>query len=267
RSVESDLRIDYTAIGQTTHLAPGMESLRTPAPFRLTAVTLRSVEGFVAAKPLGPVPVKGIQEPVQASEPIAAAPARTRLQAAVLRGLSPFRGRERELEQLGRAQQQAAEGRGQVVAVVGDAGVGKSRLVYELVHSPRLHGWSILETASTSYTKAMSYRPVIDLLKAYFTIHDRDHRREIREKVTGKVLTLDESLKPTLPALLSLLAVQVDEDTGWRALDPAERRRRTLEAVSRLLLREAPERPLLLIAEDLQWIGRGKPGLRHGLAL
>src|SRR5215510_8661830 len=239
RSVESDLRVDYTAIGQTTHLAARMEQLATPGTIRLTADTLRLVEGFVDVKPLGPVPVKGIQEPIEVFEATGAGAVRTRLQAAVLRGLSPFRGRDRELEQLWRAQQHAGVGRGQVVAVVGDAGVGKSRLVYELVHSPRLHGWSILETASTSYTKAMSYRPVIDLLKAYFTIHDRDDRREIREKVTGKVLTLDESLKPTLPALLSLLEVQVDEDTGWRALDPAERRRRTLEAVSRLLLREA----------------------------
>ena len=254
RSVESDLRIDYTAIGQTTHLAARMEQLATPGTIRLTADTLRLVEGFVDVKPLGPVPVKGIQEPVEVFEATGAGAVRTRLQAAVMRGLSPFRGRDRELEQLGRAQQQAAEGRGQVVAVVGDAGVGKSRLVYELVHSPRLHGWSTLETASTSYTKATSYRSVIDLLKAYFKIHDRDDRREIREKVMGKVLTLDESLKPTLPALFSLLDVPVDDDAGWRALDPAERRRRTLEAVSRLLLREARERPLLLFVEDLQWI-------------
>jgi tetratricopeptide (TPR) repeat protein len=140
-----------------------------------------------------------------------------------------------------------------VAAVVGEAGVGKSRLVYELTHSHRLQGWLILESASVSYGKATSYWPVIDLLKNYFKIQDRDDRREIREKVTGKLLTLDEALKPTLTALLALLDVPVD-DVVWQALDPAERRRRTLDAVRRLLLREAREQALLVIFEDLHWI-------------
>src|SRR5262245_35904403 len=111
----------------------------------------------------------------------------------------------------------------------------------------------VLESASVSYGKATSYLPVIDLLKRYFKIEDRDALREIREKVTGKLLTLDRALEPTLPALLALLDVPVD-DTQWNALDPAQRRRRTLEAVGQLLQREARERPLLLIFEDLHWI-------------
>src|SRR5262249_35427426 len=249
-SAESELRVDYTAIGQTTHLAARMEQLATPGTIRLTADTLRLVEGFIDVKPLGPVPVKGIQDPIEVFEATGAGAVRTRLQAAVLRGLSPFRGRDRELEQLWRAQQHAGEGRGQVVAVVGGAGVGKSRLVYELVHSPRLHGWSMLGAAPPPYAKATRYRPGVDLLKGYVKIQDRDDHREIREKVTGKVLTLDGSLKPTLPALLSLLDAPVDDDAGWQALDPGERRQRTLDAVSRLLLREAREQPLLVIFED-----------------
>ena len=140
-----------------------------------------------------------------------------------------------------------------MAAIVGEAGVGKSRLVYEFTHSHRLHGWLVLEAASVSYGKATSYWPVIDLLKGYFKIQDRDDLREIREKVTGKLLTLDESLKPALPAFLTLLDVPVD-DAAWRMLDPGQRRQRTLDAVKRLLLREAREQPLLLIFEDLHWI-------------
>src|SRR5438128_341688 len=130
---------------------------------------------------------------------------RTRLQATARRGLTRFVGRSAELEQLGRAQQLASNARGQVAAIVGDAGVGKSRLVYEFTHSHRMHGWLVLEAASVSYGKATSYWPVIDLLKGYFKIQDRDDLRDIRQKVTGKLLTLDESLQPARPACVTLL--------------------------------------------------------------
>jgi tetratricopeptide (TPR) repeat protein len=151
-----------------------------------------------------------------------------------------------------------------VAAVVGEAGVGKSRLVYEFTHSHRLHGWLVLESASVSYGKAMSYLPVIDLLTGYFKIQDRDDLREIREKVTGKLLTLDRALEPTLPALLALLDVPVD-DAAWRTLDPGQRRQLTLDAVKRLLLREAHEQALLLIFEDLHWLDGETQALLDGL--
>ena len=117
----------------------------------------------------------------------------------------------------------------------------------------RTQGWLILESGSVSYGKATPYLPVIDLLKAYFKIQDRDDQREIREKVTGKLLTLDKSLESTLPALLALLDVPVD-DPAWQALDPFQRRQRTLDAVKRLLLRESQVQPLILLLEDLHWI-------------
>ena len=137
--------------------------------------------------------------------------------------------------------------------MVGDPGVGKSRLAYEVTHSPRTDGWLVLETASVSYSQAMSYWPVIDLLKGYFTLQDRDELGEIRDKVTGKLRALDASLEAALPALLALLEVPVD-DAAWQTLEPAQRRQRTLDAVKRLLLREARERPVLLLVEDLHWI-------------
>jgi len=253
RSIGNDLHMDYTAVGQTTHLAARMEQLASPGSILLAPATLELVEGYVAVQPLGPVPVKGLADAVEVYEVTGAGPARTRLQAATGRGLTRFVGRDAELEQLLRAQQLAADGHGQVAAIVAEAGVGKSRLVYEFTHSHHLQNWLVLEGASVSYGKATSYLPVIELLKGYFKIQDRDDLPEIREKVTRKLLTLDEALKPMLPALLALLDVPVDND-AWRALDPGQRRQRTLEAVRRLLLREASEQPLLLIFEDLHWV-------------
>ncbi len=268
RMISDDLHVDYTALGQTVHLAARMEQLASPGTIRLTPETLGLVEGYVQVRPLGPVPVKGLAEPLEVFELVGAAMARTRLQAAAARGLTRFVGREAELEQLRRAQQLAGDGHGQVAAIVGEAGVGKSRLVYEFTHSHRLQGWLTLESASVSYGKATSYLPVIDLLKGYFKIQDRDDLREIREKVTGKLLALDRALEPTLPPLLALLDVPVDPSASsgqapsassgqaatWRTLDPGQRRQQTLDAMRRLLLREAREQPLLVIFEDLHWI-------------
>ena len=178
---------------------------------------------------------------------------RRRLQAAAARGLTPFVGRQHELEALHQALARAQTGHGQVVALVGDAGVGKSRLVYECVHSHRTQGWRVLESASVSYGKATPYFPVIDLLKRYCHVDDGDDARTIRAKVTGQVLTLDETLQDTLPALLALLDA-VPEDSPFLHLDPAQRRQRTLEALKRVLLRESQVQPLLLVFEDLHWI-------------
>jgi class 3 adenylate cyclase/tetratricopeptide (TPR) repeat protein len=264
RAIGGDLRMDYTAVGQTTHLAARMEQIADPGAIVIAPDTLGLVEGYVEVKSLGPVPVKGLAATVEAYEVTGAGPARTRLQAAARRGLTRFVGRDAELEQLRRAQRVAGTGHGQVAAIIGEAGVGKSRLVYEFTHSHRLQDWLILESASVSYGKATSYLPVIDLLKGYFKIQNRDDLREIREKVTGKLLTLDESLKPMLPALLALLEAPMD-DVGWQALDPRERRQRTLDAARQLLLREAREQPLLLIFEDLHWIDGETQALLDGL--
>jgi class 3 adenylate cyclase/tetratricopeptide (TPR) repeat protein len=264
RAIRNDLHMDYTAVGPTTHLAARMEQLASPGSVLLTPATLDLVEGYVAVKPLGPVPVKGLADLVEIYEATGAGSARTRLQARARRGLTCFVGRDAELEQLRRAQQLAGGAHGQVAAVVGEAGVGKSRLVYELTHSHRVQGWLTLEAASVSYGKATSYLPVIELLKGYFKIQDQDDLREIREKVTGKLLTLDEALRPALAAVLALLDVPV-EDAAWQALDPGRRRRRTLEAVKRVLLREAREQPLLVIFEDLHWIDGETQAVLDGL--
>ena len=253
RLVGSDLRMDYTAVGQTTHLAARMEQLAPPGSVRLTAETMRLAEGFVEVRSLGPIPVKGLADPIEIFELTGAGQARTRLQAAALRGLTRFVGRDAEVEHLRRVLTQADAGHGQVVAIVGQAGVGKSRLTDEFTHSHRVQDWLIVEASSVSYGKATSYLPVIDLLKGYFRIGDRDDHREMRDKVLGRVLGLDRTLEPLLPPLLALLDVPV-EDPAWQNLDPPQRRQRTLDAVKRLLLREAQVQPLLVVFEDLHWV-------------
>ena len=135
-------------------------------------------------KPLGPMSVKGIPNPVQIYEVTGAGAARTRLQVAAERGLTRFVGRDIELEQLRRVQQLAGQGHGQVVAIVGEAGVGKSRLVHEFVHSQHTADWLVLESSSVSYGHATPYLPVIELLKDYFKINVHDSTQSIREKVT-----------------------------------------------------------------------------------
>ncbi|MGH2670891.1 MAG: ATP-binding protein, partial [bacterium] len=230
-----------------------MEQLATPGTIRLTADTLSLAEGYVEVKPLGPIPIKGLAEPVEAYELTGAGPARTRLQASGARGLTRFVGRDAEMEQLRQAAEEIRRGRGQLVAVVGEPGVGKSRLYYELIHSHHTHGWLTLESGSVSYGKATPYLPLADLLRNYFKIESRDDVRAIRAKVTGHLLTLDEALKETIPPVLWLLDA-VPEDSPLLALDPADRRRRALAAVKVVLLRENQVQPLLIVFEDLHWI-------------
>ena len=253
RSIRSDLRIDYSAVGQTTHLAARMEQLAPPGAVWMTAQTFLLAETFVQGQPLGPVPVHGLDTPVEVFELIAAGQARTRFQASTLRGLSRFVGRDAEMDQLRAAIDRARRGHGEVVAVVGEPGVGKSRLFHELIHSNRAVGCRILQASAASHGRATSYLPVIDLLKALFRIDERDDIRSIRAKTTGHLLTLDEALKDLLPPVLWLLDALPREDRLWD-LEPPQRRQLTLEAIKRLLLRESQVQPLVLVLEDLHWI-------------
>jgi class 3 adenylate cyclase/tetratricopeptide (TPR) repeat protein len=253
RTIGNDLYMNYSGVGLTTNLAARMEQLAPPGTIRLTAATLRLVEGAVRVTALGPIPVKGLAEPVEVFELIGATPVHRRLQAAVARGLTRFVGRDQELAALTQALAQAGRGQGQLMALLGEAGVGKSRLVYELIHSHATQGWRVLESASVSYGRATPYFSVIDLLKRYTHVEDTDDTRTIRAKVTGQVLTLDETLKETLPALLSLLGA-VPDDSPFLKLDPPQRRQRTLDGLKRVLLRESQVQPLLLVFEDLHWI-------------
>jgi class 3 adenylate cyclase/tetratricopeptide (TPR) repeat protein len=251
RSIGSGLHMDYTAIGQTTHLAARAEQLAAPGSIVLMAQTVRLAEGLVDVKSLGSVPIKGLAYPVEVFQLIGAR-TRTHLQA-VASGLTRFVGRDTELATLGRALDKANAGHGQVVSVVAEPGIGKTRLLYEFIHLLDTQGWHILAASAVSYGKTTPYLPVIDLLKTLFRIEDRDDRREIRRKITTHVLGVDAALQSALPILLALLDVPV-EDAERQVLDPPQSRQQTVDALNRLLLNLASIQPLCLVVENLHWI-------------
>ena len=234
RAIGSDLHMDYTAVGQTTHLAARMEQMALPGSILLTQAVLRLAEGYVQVTPLGPVPVKGLAAPVDVWDLVGASGIRRRLQATAARGLTRFVGRDTECAALVQALERAGAGHGQVVAVVGEAGVGKSRLVYECLHAHGIQGWLVVESASVSYGKATPYGPVIDVLKRYSHVEEHDDRRTIRAKVTGQILTLDPALQDTAPALLALLDALPEDSAFGQLAPPPHRRQRTLDALKRV---------------------------------
>jgi class 3 adenylate cyclase/tetratricopeptide (TPR) repeat protein len=269
RSVGSDLRMDYTAVGQTTHLAGRMEQLAPGGTTRLTAATLRLAEEFVQVRSLGPIPLKGVAAPMEIFELTGAAAVRTRLQAARARGFTRFVGRDGEMDQIRQAAAQARQGVGQIVAIVGEAGVGKSRLLYEFIQSHHVlgsghRGWRVLESSSLSYGGGTPFLPLAELLRGYFRIDDRDDVRSVRAKVTGTLLTLDRALEDAAPPLLWILDA-LDPADAFLALEPALRRRRAVESVKRALLRESQVQPLLLVFEDLQWTDTETQGVLDSL--
>jgi class 3 adenylate cyclase/tetratricopeptide (TPR) repeat protein len=253
RSIGSDLRMDYTAVGQTTHLAARMEQAAPPGSILTTAETLRLAEGYVEASALGPIPIKGLKEPIGVYEITGTAPVRSRLQAFATRQLSPFVGRSAEMEELRRALIRAGTGHGQVVAVVAEPGVGKSRLFYEFLRADLTRDWMPLESSSLSYGRANAYLPVIDLLKRYFAVEVADSPAEIRATIMNRLRSLDEALLSAAPVLLSLLDLPGD-DALWQSLDPGERRQRTLDTLLRLFLRQSQAQPLVAVIENLHWV-------------
>src|SRR4030095_2241829 len=253
RSIGSDLHMDYTAVGQMTHLAARMEQMADPGTILMTSGTLRLAEGFVQVQALGPVSVKGVPAPVETFSLTGATAVRSRLQAAAARGLTTFVGREAEMDLLLKALEQARSGHGQVVAVVGEPGVGKSRLVWEFTHSRHTQGCLVLEANSVSYGKASTYLPVIDLLKGYFPIEPGDDARKIREKVTGKLLSLDRALESCLTPIYWLFDVPTPEPE-WERLHAAVRAQGLRDGIGRVLLHESQVQPLVMIFENLHWI-------------
>src|SRR5260370_19720660 len=252
RAVRSDLRMEYTGVGQTAHLAARMEQIAKPGSSLATSETIKLAEGYVEIKPLGPLPVKGLADLMPVYEVPGAGAARTRLQAAAARGLTPFVNREIELEQLDRAKQIAASGYGQAVAIVGEAGVGKSRFVDKFMHAQHATDWLVLESNPAPYGRTTPYLPVIELLRQYFNITSQDSTASIRQKVTEKVLALDPSLQHVTAALLYLLD-SLEDQHPFRLLDLVQRRQQTYQAVIRLLLKETELRPGLVVFEDLHW--------------
>src|SRR5215470_4680621 len=217
----------------------------------MTAATLRQVEGFVHVKSVGMVQAKGVSQPIEAFEVVAATMARTRVQAAATRGLTPLVGRRTEIEVFSKLVEEAASGKGQILAMVGEPGLGKSRLVHEFTRHQLRPGWLVLEGASVSYGKATPYFPLIEMLRHYFQIADGEGIEGIQDRVVMHILELNPLLKDVIPPILSLLGALgaevhppaplmqfkevVDAAERYLEMDPQQRRRYTFDALKRVL--------------------------------
>ena len=252
RAINNDLSMNYDAMGLTAHLASRMEQLAAPDSIRLTADTLRLVEGYVETEALGATNVKGLTDPLDVFELNGLTGARTRLQAAQERDLTPYIGRDPELQVLGDCFSQASEGQGRVVLISGEAGIGKSRLLLEFRR--RLGEQATwLEGQTLSFGESMAFHPLVDLMRRNFRIEEDDDEAAIIEKITDSVVRLDPELRPILPYLRHLMAVDPgDEEVAQ--MDPALRRGELFASVRRLMLRAAEARPQIIVIEDLHWI-------------
>lgn len=255
---------EYTPIGHSTSLAARMQALAPVGSIATTDTVRRLCDGYFALKDLGPTRVKGVSEPIHVFEVTGLGPLRTRLQRSAGRGLTKFVGRQREMDAMQHAGEQAKAGHGQIVAAVAEAGVGKSRLLYEFKVRNQA-GWMVLEAFSVSHGKASDYLPVLDLLHTYFGIEAEDSGRKRREKVAGKIAILDRTLDGALPYLFALLGID-ESDDPLADIDGDVARRRTLEAIKQILLRESLNQPLMVVFEDLHWVDEHTQALLDMLA-
>jgi len=243
---------EYTPIGHTTNLASRMQALAPTGSIAISEQTSRFVEGYFELKALGPIRVKGVSQPVSVYEVIGLGVLRSRLERAAGRGFTKFVGREGEIDAMKAAAEQAKSGHGQIVAAVAEAGVGKSRLIFEF-KAASAAGWMVLEAFSILHGKVSSYLPVIDLLHSYFKIASQDDQRTRREKIAGRIAILDRTLEGAIPYLYNLLGIAEASDP-LAQMDARLRKRRTLDAIKQILLRESLNQPLMVIFEDLHWI-------------
>lgn len=267
---KDDLQTDYVPIGHSTNIAARMEQLATPGAIVVSAQTQKLAAGYFDFTALGEASIKGVSELLAIYEVRGVGPLKTRLQVAARRGFARFVGRQRESAHLQHAWEQAQAGQGQIVGVVGEPGVGKSRLFHEFVGAQRAtllrqHGCLVLETFSVSHGKASAYLPLLELLKHYFQFSVQDDERTRREKIGGKVLMLDRRLEDTLPYLFFLLGLP-DPNSPLHQMDAQMRRQRTFEAITGLLIRESLNQPLILIFEDLRWLDNETQAFLHLLS-
>jgi class 3 adenylate cyclase/tetratricopeptide (TPR) repeat protein len=254
-AIGDDLRMDYTAVGDTTNLAARVQALAEPGAILVSRQTHQLVEGFFRTEPKGEARVKGRAEPVNVFALTGRRQGRSRLDVAEERGLTAFVGRRRELGVILDCLKRVRAGRGQVVVLVGEAGVGKSRLLYEFRRAVREEPVTVLEGKCVSYGKGIPYLPVLDVLKGICQIEEGDNPLQIREKVEQLLRQKAPDLVPLVPFLLDLLSVSV-EDPAFHSLDAKEKRARTFEAIRALMLREVERQPLILVIEDLHWADR-----------
>ena len=254
RSIGNDLSIDYDAIGPTVHLAGRMEQMASPGSIYLTEQTYRLASGMIRVEALGLTEIKGLRDPLPIYQLKGDRGARTRWAVRASRGLSPLIGRERDMDFLTRAMSKAEAGRGQVVAVSGPAGIGKSRLLHEFNRKkPLQRDWQIMEMGAVPYGETITYLPISNFLRTWLSVTANDGQDDIRRKLKARIGRLAAELSEVLPALESLLDLPV-QDEAWQQLDPPQRRQRIMDAIKLLILAGADRKPMLLVFEDLHWM-------------
>jgi predicted ATPase/class 3 adenylate cyclase len=252
-TVGNDLRVEFKAVGDTVNLASRMEGLAEPGSTYVTEATFRLTEGLFRFEFMGENRVKGRNERIKTYRAIAPSTSRTRFDVGTERGLTPFIGRERELELLLDGLERAKAGRGQAVSIIADAGVGKSRLLYEFRKAVASEDVTFLEGKCLSYSRGVVYYPIIDILKANFDIRDGDKDLQIREKIKQGLETLGADEGSTLPYLLEIFSVK-DSGIEKIPLSPADRKNRIIEALKQMVLKSSTIRPLIMAYENLHWI-------------
>ncbi|MFC1856911.1 adenylate/guanylate cyclase domain-containing protein [Thermodesulfobacteriota bacterium] len=254
-SIGDDLRMDYTAVGNTTNLASRMESMARPGTIFISGNTQRLARDFFEFESLGKFKVKGKEGPQEVFELIKTGEVETRMGASVAKGLTRFVGRKNSMAALMDAFDKVKSGSGQVVGLVGEAGVGKSRLLLEMRNMLPQSKYHYLEGRCLQYGGSITYLPILDILRSYFEIKEGDREFIIKKKMEEKALDLDEKLKGILPPFHELLSLKVD-DEGFIKLEPKDKRERTFEAIRDLLIRVSQGKPLILAIEDLHWIDK-----------
>lgn len=254
-SIGDDLSLDFVALGDTTNLASRMETMASPGSILVSNDTYNITENFFNFKPMGKLTVKGKEELIQAYELIGAGEVQTRIGIAVARGLSKFVGREQELVTLRECFEKVLSGSGQAIGLVGEAGVGKSRLVWEFRKTLRDDPYAYLEGRCIHFGTSMAFLPILDILRSYFRVAEGMEEHLIKERVKETIAHLDEVPQSFLPAIHEILSVAV-EDESYLLLDPKQKREKIFEAIRDLLAKESQRKPIVIVVEDLHWIDK-----------
>jgi len=254
-SIGDDLRMDYTAVGDTTNLASRIEGMAKAGTSLVSSHSHKLTRDFFEFQALGKVQVKGKEEPQEIFELIKAGAVNTRIGASVAKGLTQFVGRKNSIATLMDSYNKARSGSGHVVGVVGDAGVGKSRLLLEFKKQLLQGEFALFGGQCLHFGSVMAYWPILDILRSYFEIKEGDQESLIKKKMEEKILRLDKELHGVRPPFHDLLSLQI-EDEAYQKLDPVQKREKAFEAIRDLLVRESQDRPIILVVEDLHWIDK-----------
>ncbi len=254
-SIGDDLRVDFTAVGDTTNLASRIETRAKPGTIVVSEHTHKLSKDFFKFDALGKVQVKGKEEFQETYELLATSEVKTRIEAAAVAGLTKFVGRKREMEALREVLEKVQSGSGQVVGIVGEAGVGKSRIIFEMRKMFPKEEYGYLEGRCIHYGGSIAYLPVLDILRSYFEIKEGEREFLIQKKMKEKILQIDEKLKTVLPPFQELLSLRVEDET-YLKLEGKQKREKIFEAIRDLLIRESQDKPLVLVFEDLHWIDK-----------